>query len=181
MTGPHGLDEVNLERLVGTNELAHYRATTIHAIGELFPHAKRYMDLDPELRDLTGAKVPRLHMGWTRAEQQLAKDLRTACTQLADAIAVPDSRLMPVADPLQPGAGHEAGTCVMGRDERAPCDENGRVRALSNVWVADAAALPTATDRHPTLTILAHALRAADNLSSYLSRPSGAVKSTSRC
>jgi hypothetical protein len=44
----------------------------------------------------------------------MAADMRRACVGLADAIAVPGSKLIPFLDPLQPGAGHEAGTCAMG-------------------------------------------------------------------
>ncbi len=175
LTGPESLEEVNLERMVPGDELHGHRATQIHALGELFPHRRRFVDLDPERRDLVGAAAPRLHLAWTRAEERLAKDLRTACTQLADALAIPGSRLIPVVDPLQPGAGHEAGTCAMGPPEVAPCDGRGRLRALDNVWIADAAALPTAGDRHPTLTLLAHALRAADDAARHLAGGHGGI------
>jgi len=96
------------------------------------------------------------------------RDMKQACVNLADALAASGSRLVPLADPLQLGAGHEAGTCAMGNDESAVCDPTGRVRGLSNVWVADASVLRTAGDRHPTLTVLAHAQRAADALAAYL-------------
>jgi choline dehydrogenase-like flavoprotein len=73
-------------------------------------------------------------------------------------------------DPLQAGAGHEAGTCAMGAGEDAPCDPQGGLRALRNVWVADASVMPTPGDRHPTLTVMAHALRVAGAVSRYLRR-----------
>jgi choline dehydrogenase-like flavoprotein len=168
--GPTSLEEVNLERMVPGDEVARHRATQIHALGELFPHRARFVDLDAERRDQAGAAVARVHVAWTRAEERMARDLRTACTELADALALPGSRLVPVVDPLQAGAGHEAGTCAMGPPERAACDEHGRLRALDNVWIADASALPTAGDRHPTLTLLAHALRAADDVARHLAR-----------
>ncbi len=164
VTGPCSLEEVSLERMVPDDELAGHRATLIHALGELFPHPGRFVDLDPETRDLVGARAPRLHLAWAPDEEQLAQDLRTACTQFADALAIPGSRLIPVADPLQAGAGHEAGTCIMGDPDTAPCDRHGRLRALANVWIADASALPTAGARHPTRTLLAHSLRAADDV-----------------
>jgi choline dehydrogenase-like flavoprotein len=50
----------------------------------------------------------------------------------------------------------------MGQGQDSVCDAWGRLRALQNVWIADASVMPTAGDRHPTLTLLAHALRAAD-------------------
>ncbi|HEY4858856.1 MAG TPA: GMC oxidoreductase [Xanthobacteraceae bacterium] len=56
---------------------------------------------------------------------------------------------------------HEAGTCAIGAGTSAPCDPWGRLRAIDNIWVADASVFPSAGDRHPTLTVLAHALRVA--------------------
>jgi choline dehydrogenase-like flavoprotein len=167
LSGPSSLETVNLERME-RGAAGPLRATLIHAIGETFANRRRYVDLDPARRDLAGQRVARLHLGWSRADRRLAADLRQACTQLADALALPGSRLMRLVDPLQPGAGHEAGTCAMAADGRGPADAWGRLRALENVWVADAAALPTAGDRHPTLTVLAHALRAADDAARWL-------------
>jgi choline dehydrogenase-like flavoprotein len=58
----------------------------------------------------------------------------------------------------------------MGRDESAPCDSWGKLKVLDNVWVADASVMPTAGDRHPTLTLLAHAARVADSVARWLQR-----------
>jgi choline dehydrogenase-like flavoprotein len=56
----------------------------------------------------------------------------------------------------------------MGRSNDAPCDPRGRLRAIDNVWIADASVFPSAGDRHPTLTILAHALRVARDVRRHL-------------
>jgi len=166
LSGPLPLDALGVERMVPGDEVEGWSATQLHAIGELFPHKKRYVDLDPTQRDALGRRVPRVHVGWSAAERRMAEDLRRACISLADAIAVPSSKVIPLLNPLQPGAGHEAGTCAMG----PVCDRFGRLHALDNVWIADASVMPTAGDRHPTLTILAHALRAADNVARFLAR-----------
>lgn len=168
LSGPVPLEALNLERLVPGDEIHRWRATQIHAIGELFPHPRRYVDLDPTERDALDRPVPRIHVAWSRADRRMASDLREVCINLADELAIPQSRVIPFTDPLQFGAGHEAGTCAMGRDDSFPCDPWGRLRALDNVWVADASVMPTAGDRHPTLTLLAHALRAADSVSRFL-------------
>lgn len=157
LSGPHPLEHLDLERLVPASDRDSTRGTLIHAIGELTPVEGRLVDLDPSARDGLGRPLPRVHWRWAPEEHALAEDLVTASTQLADALALPGSRLVRLSDPLVAGAGHEAGTVAMG----AACDGWGRLRALRNVWVADASALPTAGDRHPTLTVLAHALRAA--------------------
>lgn len=168
LRGPVTLESLDIERMAPPGEEERTRATLIHAIGETAAIDERYVDLDPAKRDITGRLVPRVHVAFSKAEEQLAKDMRKACLRVADALAIPGSRVIPFGDPLQAGAGHEAGTCAMGLDEAAPTDVRGRLRALENVWVADSSALPTAGDRHPTLTALAHALRAADDAAKFL-------------
>lgn len=168
LRGPMALESLDIERMAPPGEEERTRATLIHAIGETAAIDERYVDLDPAKRDITGRLVPRVHVAFSKAEEQLAKDMRKACLRVADAIGIPGSRVIPFGDPLQAGAGHEAGTCAMGLDEAAPTDVRGRLRALENVWVADSSALPTAGDRHPTLTALAHALRASDDAAKFL-------------
>lgn len=175
LAGPVPLEELDIERMAPADELPRTRATVIHAIGEIFPDELRYVDLHPEKRDPLQRPIPHIHVGWTQEDELRAADMKTACRSVADAIAIPGSRLIKFVDPLLPGAGHEAGTCVMGKTEEAPCDPWGRLRALRNVWIADASVMPTAGDRHPTLTLLAHAMRAADSAASYLAGGSSAA------
>lgn len=162
LTGPVPLDALDVQHLVPRSEVHHHSVTQIIALGESFPHDKRFVSLDPKRRDSVGRPVPIIHVVSSRQDAQLATDMKKACVAFADAIAIAGSRLVFV-EPVQQAAGHEAGTCAMG-DGNAPCDRTGRLRALENVWIADASALPTAGDRHPTLTLLAHAQRAAHAL-----------------
>jgi choline dehydrogenase-like flavoprotein len=166
VAGPVSLESLGLERMVAGDEVHRHRATLIHAMGEVFASRRRYVDLEPiangapataGVRDAYGRRAPRIHFAWTREDERRARDMQRVCVAFADALATPGSRLVPFVDPLAKGAGHEAGTCA------APelLDEAGRLRALANVWVADASWMPTAGDRHPTLTLLAHALRVA--------------------
>lgn len=168
VAGPVPLETLGIERMVPSAELERWSATLIHALGETFPHRRRFVDLDRNCRDSLARPVPRIHVAWSREERSLAADMRRACVRFADALGIPGSRLISFVDPLLAGAGHEAGTASMGLDPRHPCDPWGRLRALDNVWIADASVMPTAGDRHPTLTLLAHSLRAADSVAAYL-------------
>lgn len=161
VTGPVPLTSLGLERLVPTGELDGWSATQVHGLGELFPHAGRYVDLDPLERDTLGRPVPRIHAAWTEEERTMADEMKRCAVTLADAMAIPGSRVIPFSDPLTAGAGHEASTCPMGRAPSFPCRPDGRLRACMNIWVADASVLPTSGDRHPSLTVLAHAHRVA--------------------
>jgi len=160
--GPMPLEELGIERMAPSDQVANTSATVIHAIGEVFPDACRRVELDPDRRDRLGRPLPRIVFDWTDEDKARATDMKTACKGVADSLAIKGSRLIPFVDPLQPGAGHEAGTTAMGQGKGSVCDRWGRLRAVQNVWVADASAMPTAGDRHPTLTLLAHAARVAD-------------------
>lgn len=72
--------------------------------------------------------------------------------------------------PLDPRAyvailSHLFGGAVMGADERkAVCDARGRVRGTSNLYVADASAIPTVLGVNPQHTIMALACHVAEGL-----------------
>ncbi len=158
VSGPVPLEALGIERMVPSDEVDAHSATMLHAIGEVFPSRGRFVDLDDATRDAYGRRVPRIHFAWTKEDERRAKDLKRACLALAAELAAPGSKLVPFVDPMNKGAGHEAGTLARGE----LVDARGRLRALGNVWVADASAMPTAGDRHPTLTLLANAARVAD-------------------
>ena len=133
LSGPFPLDALGVERMVPSDDVERSSATLIHAIGESFPSPARYVDLDDTKRDVLGRRVPRIHVAWSAADRRMARDMEKACANLAEALAVPGSRLIPLTSPLNGGAGHEAGTCVMGRRDDTPCDPWGKLRALDNV------------------------------------------------
>ena len=60
---------------------------------------------------------------------------------------------------------HEHGTCRMGTDpKRAALNGFCQMHEVPNVFVVDGSAFTTATEKNPTLTILALAWRATDYL-----------------
>jgi choline dehydrogenase-like flavoprotein len=61
------------------------------------------------------------------------------------------------------GAIHEHGTCRMGVDpKRSALNGFCQMHEVKNLFVLDGAAFTTATEKNPTLTILALAWRASD-------------------
>jgi choline dehydrogenase-like flavoprotein len=66
---------------------------------------------------------------------------------------------------------HEHGTCRMGEDrKRSALNKFGRLHEVRNVFVADGSAFPTATEKNPTLTILALAWRSSDYLADIMKK-----------
>jgi choline dehydrogenase-like flavoprotein len=107
----------------------------------------------------------------SKKDRELIARMKAKCVAIATAIAGPGAELFLVREPApNRHLFHEAGTCVMGTDPAAPCDSWGRLRALENVWIADASVFPSAGDRHPTLTVLAHALRVERDIRRWFAR-----------
>jgi choline dehydrogenase-like flavoprotein len=66
---------------------------------------------------------------------------------------------------------HEHGTCRMGDDpKRSALNRFGRMHEVGNVFVVDGSAFPTATEKNPTLTILALAWRSSDYLADIIGK-----------
>ena len=72
--------------------------------------------------------------------------------------------------PVDPNAHHHMGTTRMHRDpRRGVVDEHARVHGCSNLFVAGSSVFPTSGFANPTLTIVALALRLAEQLDKRLS------------
>lgn len=66
---------------------------------------------------------------------------------------------------------HEHGTCRMGADPaKSMLDGWNRMHEVPNVFVVDGSAFPTASEKNPTLTIMALSWRATDNLAELIRR-----------
>lgn len=90
----------------------------------------------------------------------MGKQMNKQVLGLARQLASSRERAFLIYDALDfSSGGHEVGTCL----DRI--DEHGQVTALPGVYIADGAGVPAATDRHPSLTLAANALRVADALS----------------
>ena len=68
---------------------------------------------------------------------------------------------------------HEHGTCRMGDDpKRSALNRFNQMHEVKNVFVVDGGSFPTATEKNPTLTILALAWRATDYMAEEMKRGS---------
>ncbi len=66
---------------------------------------------------------------------------------------------------------HEHGTCRMGDDPRSSAlNKYNQMHEVKNVFVMDGSSFPTATEKNPTLTILALAWRASDYMAEQMKR-----------
>jgi choline dehydrogenase-like flavoprotein len=162
-----------LRQVLGAGIARTAQVSVINAMGGLRPTPERYVALAAgALRDPLGRPLPRVQLAYGRADLAMMRAMEAACQATAQAVLAGDGELVCVRTSRKPPViFHPAGGCVMGTAPDAACDPWGRIRDLQNVWIADASVFPSAGDSHPTLTVLAHALRAARSVGRHLATP----------
>jgi choline dehydrogenase-like flavoprotein len=146
---------------------AHYPAyITFTGYMEMIPNRDSYIDLDEKVKDHYGLPSARRHWklsddDWKRfhAVQDWGRQILTASK----------SQILSVAD--NPTTNHEIGGCRMGSDpKRSILNQYCQAHDVPNLYVVDASAFPSASEKNPTHTIMAMASRAADNIADRLKK-----------
>jgi len=134
--------------------------------GEMLPNADSYVDLDPKGSDKFGLPLARRHVRWGANEEVLFNDMvRWSLAILekagAEVLTVPSG----------PAPNHELGGCRMGRDPRTSVvDADCRTHDVPNLYVVDGSVFPSASEKNPTHTIMALAVRAAGHIAERMQR-----------
>lgn len=159
--GPTPLESLDAEDLANlgfTPESARTKSFyVVFALAETDPRRPREVALDARTKDALGRPRPRfVRRRHTPTETALGRKMNAEVLRVGRLFSGTPRQVFLVHDALEfRSGGHEVGTCV----DRA--DATGMVRALPGVFIADGATVPAATDRHPSLTLAAHALRVA--------------------
>jgi choline dehydrogenase-like flavoprotein len=115
-------------------------------------------------KDALGMPRSTLYWRWRDAEQAALERLRIMLASAFDRAGLGRIDMQPGARP-DPNAHHHAGTTRMSSDPRhGVVDADARVHGTDNLFVSGASVFPTAGFVNPTLTIVAMAIRLADEL-----------------
>lgn len=134
--------------------------------GEMIPNADCYCTLDPTKKDRWGIPVIQFHWRWNEPEIRQARHMRQTFTELIEAMG---GKLTSdhVADKVdQPGRTiHEVGGAMMGLNQNTSVSDRwGHTWDVPNLVLADGSTFVSNADKNPTLTIMALAWRACDQL-----------------
>ena len=134
--------------------------------GEMIPNARSFVDLDRSQSDKFGLPAARRHVHWGDNEVALFNDMvRWSLAMLEKAGA----EILTV--PSAPATNHELGGCRMGRDPRTSVvNADCRTHDVPNLYVVDGSVFPSASEKNPTHTIMALAVRAAEHIAGRLRR-----------
>jgi choline dehydrogenase-like flavoprotein len=131
---------------------------------EMLPNADSYIDLDYDHLDEYGLPRARRHWKLSDSDWELHSDMKQWCRAILDA-----SKAQIHAVSHAPTTNHEIGGCRMGIDpRRSVVNEFCRSHDVPNLYVVDASVFPSASEKNPTLTIMALASRTADHIAERL-------------
>ncbi|HSU29877.1 MAG TPA: GMC family oxidoreductase [Bryobacteraceae bacterium] len=133
---------------------------------EMLPNPDSYIDIDTDDLDEYGLPKPRRHWKLHDDDWKLHNDMKRWCQAILDA-----SGTEIFSNAAAPVTNHEIGGCRMGTDAKTSVvNEFCRSHDVSNLFVTDASVFPSSSEKNPTLTIMALALRTADHIADRLQK-----------
>jgi choline dehydrogenase-like flavoprotein len=135
----------------------------VHPFGETIPKAENRITVKGSPLDQYGVPIARISYGIGENERRMSRDMYDTMLEIMHAAK---AEIVPFQYGfLEPNGSaiHEHGTCRMGTDpKRSALNSFCQMHEVKNVFVVDGAAFTTASEKNPTLTILALAWRATD-------------------
>jgi choline dehydrogenase-like flavoprotein len=119
--------------------------------------------VNPTRPDAHGIPTPVVTFNWGENDRAIFKDMRQSLHEMLEASG---AEFVVDGNPAPGGfASHEVGTCRMGTDPKTSV-LNGWCQSheIKNLFVVDGSAFPTFSEKNPTLTIAALAVRSARHI-----------------
>ncbi|MBV9308625.1 MAG: GMC family oxidoreductase [Acidobacteriaceae bacterium] len=143
----------------------------LHPFGETLPKAENRITIKGSPLDQYGVPIARIAYATGENERRMSKDMYNTMLEIlhtakAEIVPFETGYLEPNGSAI-----HEHGTCRMGDDpKRSALNGFCQMHEVKNVFVVDGSAFTTASEKNPTLTILAVAWRATDYLADEIKR-----------
>jgi choline dehydrogenase-like flavoprotein len=144
----------------------------IRTLGGMSVNENCYLTIDPQIKDKWGIPVPKFHWQWSDEDYRRGEHMNKTLHELAKnmgATVIYDAfdksreagKIMEIGGEVN----HEVGGCRMGADPKTSVlNQYSQTWDVDNLYIADGAPFVTHVEKNPTLTIMAMAMRAADNI-----------------
>src|SRR6266700_7120498 len=144
----------------------------ITGFGEVLPRWDNFVELDPNVKDIYGIPVLKIHMSDGENERAMIQDMGESAGEMLEAAGA--KSILTYAHPSAPRwALHEAGIARMGADpKKSVLNQFQQTHDIKNLFVMDASGFPSNPCQNPTLTIMALCVRSCDYLMAELKRNS---------
>jgi choline dehydrogenase-like flavoprotein len=143
----------------------------IHPFGEALPYAHNRITVGAAGNDRYGVPLMTIDYQIGENERKMTEHMADTIEELAKASGVELVNYRRSALDRNGSAIHEHGTCRMGDDpKKSALNKFNQMHEVANVFVVDGASFATATEKNPTLTILALSWRATDYLADQIKK-----------
>jgi choline dehydrogenase-like flavoprotein len=144
----------------------------VTGFGEVLPRWENFVELDPQMKDIYGIPVLKIHMSDGENERAMIQDMGDSAGEMLEAAGAKNVRTY--AHPSAPRwALHEAGIARMGADpKKSVLNQFQQSHDVKNLFVMDASGFTSNPCQNPTLTIMALCVRSCDYLIGELKRTS---------
>jgi choline dehydrogenase-like flavoprotein len=135
----------------------------IGAWGKVENRAENRVTVDPKKVDKFGVPIPIVQFNWGENDLKLFSDMRESLMEVLDTCGAE----MVINRDERPGgfASHEVGTCRMGKDPKTSVlNSYCQSHEIKNLFVVDGSCFTTFSEKNPTLTIAAIAVRSARHI-----------------
>ena len=137
----------------------------MHPYGEALPRKENRVTVTGTPLDRYGVPISRIEYSIGENERKMAKEMYEVAEQIFHEAKIEMLPFKRGSLDVNGSAIHEHGTCRMGADpKRSALNGFCQMHETPNVFVMDGAAFTTASEKNPTLTILALAWRSSDYL-----------------
>ena len=149
---------------------------TLGVQGSCYPHRENFLDLDPTYADAYGQPLVRMNFDWRENEVKMSAFVTAKMAEIAKAFGAdilgPATPRTGPFDIRQYQSTHITGGTIMGADPRTSV-VSPRLQHwdAQNLFVVGASVYPHNSGYNPTGPLAALALRAGDDIASYVKRP----------
>jgi choline dehydrogenase-like flavoprotein len=141
----------------------------LHPFGEVLPYAHNRITVDDKRTDRYGVPLLRIDYRTSDNERRMVAHMADTVEELVQTAGGTLVGYRRGETDKNGAAIHEHGTCRMGADpKRSALNAWNQMHEVKNVFVVDGSSFTTATEKNPTLTILALSWRATDYLAEEL-------------
>lgn len=134
--------------------------------GEMLPNRESYVDLDPTAKDKWGLPQARRFVVHSENDRKIFESMTDWSVRILKSAG---AEILNVGK--QPVGNHELGGARMGDDaRRSVLNAYCQTHDVPNLFVVDGSAFPSASEKNPTLTIMALAARTAEHIAGRLTK-----------
>jgi choline dehydrogenase-like flavoprotein len=143
----------------------------MHPYGEVLPYAHNRITVGEAGNDRYGVPLIKIDYRIGENERKMTEHMYDVTEEILKASGAVIVEMQRGSVDRMGSAIHEHGTCRMGSDpRRSALNRFNQMHDVKNLFVVDGSSFPTATEKNPTLTILALSWRATDYLVERLKR-----------